>query len=263
MVKNRQNWLLIKIGGIAFTSLAIFYLTYSGIKADLIHGYYLLTLILQVMITWEGFLLFLQYLDKKIHWNDALIKRLLYQVIGGTFVVLFVFTVIQFMIYPIDKFILNRHRLHGYWDFDIIICFLLAIIIQLIYVIYYFYIHWANNNIRKEFISRIGNRQKVILEDEILCFYTENKTVFAITENKDKHILDLSLEKIIDEVNSLDFFKANRQYIVRKSSIKEINKEPNNRLSIITECESLIPESIIISRKNTPTFRKWFHHTQK
>lgn len=261
-MRHRQNWLTIKISGIIFTSLAIFYLTYSGIKANLVHGYYLVTLVFQVALTWEFFLLFLRYLDKNIKWNESLKKRLLVQIIGGTFVILIAFTIIQFLIYPFDKVILSRHRLHGYWDFDIFICFLLALIIQLIYVILYFFVHWnakENKIVKKEFISRVGNKQSVLSEKEILCFYTESKTVFAITENSKKYILDLTLEKLTNQISSTDFFKVNRQFILRKSSIKEIKSVANNRLSIKTVFDSEIPTSIIISRKNTPPFRKWFN----
>lgn len=261
-MRIKQNWVTVKISGITFASLTIFYLTYSGIKADLIHGYYFLTLVFQVAVTWELFLMFLKFLDKKIEWNESLRKRLLVQITGGTIVILIAFTLIQLLIYPFDILILNRHRLHGYWDFDIFICFLLALIIQLIYVIFYFSIHWKTEEnivIEKEFISRLGNRQTVLSEKEILCFYTENKTVFAITETRNKHILDQSLEKISSQVSSTDFIKANRQYILRKSGIKRWKRESNNRLSMETVFDSEIPTPIIISRKNTPLFRKWFN----
>lgn len=265
-MRNRQNWLAIKISGITFTSLAIFYLTYSSINANLIHAYYFLTLVFQVALTWEIFLLVLKHLDRKIRWNESMKKRLLVQIIGGTIVILVAFTVIQLLIYPLDKLIINRHRLHGYWDFDIFICLLLALIIQLVYILYSFFIHWKqiaqskeNENVKREFISRIGNRQIVLSGDEILCFYTENKTVFAFTENRNRHILDISLGKIINQVSSTEFYRANRQYIIRKSGIKGLKSEPNNRLSIETDFDTEIPIPIIISRKNTPQFRKWFN----
>lgn len=262
MVRHKQNWVTIKIVGIIFTSFTIFYLTYSGIKANLIHAYYLTTLVLQVTLTWESFLLFLRYLDRKIKWHESLNKRLSVQVIGGTFIILIAFTIIQFLIYPLDKLILNRHRLHGYWSFDIFICFLLAIIIQLIYTIYYFFIHWnvkENKVVKKEYISRVGNKQSVLSENEILGFYTENKIVFAITGKNSKHTLDLTLEAIDKQVNSNDFFRVNRQFILRKTSIKELKSEANNRLSIKTALDLEIPTPIIVSRKNTPSFRKWFN----
>ncbi len=262
----KKDWLVIKIGGISFTSIVIFYLTYSNIKADLFHLYYFATLIFQVYLTWEVFLLFLKHLDKKIKWDGSLKKRLFIQTVGGTFIILLAFTFIQYLIYPIDKLVLNKHRLHGYWDFDIFICILLAIIIQLVYIIYYFIIHWkriapseGRNIIKKELISRIGNRKIVLSESEIFCFYTEDKTVYALTENRNKHILDTSLEVLINQVCPSDFFRVNRQCIIRKSCIKELKSEPNNRLSIITILNSDVTKPIIVSRKNTPKFRKWFN----
>ena len=262
----KKDWVAIKVSGIIFTSLIIFYLTYSNIKANIIHVYYLSTLVFQVALTWELFLLFLKHLDRKIKWDDSLKKRLFIQTTVGTLIILLAFTIIQFLIYPIDKLILNKHRLHGYWNFDIFICFLLAIIIQLVYIIYYFVIHWKGlaqverkNSIKKEFISQIGNRKIVLSENEILCFYTEDKMVYAVTENRTKHILDTSLDILFNQVSSTDFSRVNRQYIIRKSCIKELKSEPNNRLSIKTVLNSDIPMPIIISRKNTPQFRKWLN----
>ncbi len=262
---NKER-LIIKTGGIIFSSLVILYLTYSNIKADLIHGYYILTLVFQVTLTWEIFLSFLKYLDRKIDWEISITRRLLTQITVGTIIILLSFTFIQFMLYPLDLLIIKGHRLHGYWNFDIFICFLLALIIQLVYVIYYFLYHPKNltysaqNDVAKmDFISRIGNRQIVLSENEILCFFTENKTVFALTRNKNKFVLDLSLEKIIKKLSSTDFYRVNRQFILRKSCIKEIKSKPNNRLFIETDFYSEITSPIIISRKNTPQFRKWFN----
>lgn len=263
MNKTKQA---IKIGGIGFTSLTIFYMTYSNIKPNLIHLYYLLTLVLQVSLTWELFLLFLKKLDKNSTRFTSLKKRLFYQLTGGTVVVLFAFTSIQLLIYPIDKLILHRHRLHGYWDYDIFICFLLALIIQLVYIIYYLFVHWQNvskpnhtNNVEQDFILRLGNRQIVLPAKNIRCFFTENKAVYALTEDGNKYILDLSLEKITEMVSKTEFYRVNRQFIIRKTSIQQVKSLPNNRLSVETDFYNEIPLPIIISRNNTPQFRKWFN----
>ena len=262
----RKERLLIKVCGTIFSSLVIFYLTYSNIKADLIHAYYFLTLFIQVYLTWEAFLLFLKYLDRKVDWEESLTRRLLIQIAGGTIIILLAFTLIQLIEYPFDKLLLKKHRLHGYWDFDIFICFLLALIIQLVYVIYYFIFHWKNpapveitQAAKKDFVSRIGNRQIVFSEDEVLCVYTENKMVFVLTHNRDKYILDMSLGEVVAQLDPAAFFRANRKYIIRKSAIKTIKSELNNRLSIETVCDPDIPIPITISRNNTPRFRKWFN----
>lgn len=262
---NKEEF-VIKISGITFTSLAIFYLTYSNIKANLIHLYYLSTLVFQVALTWELFLIFLKYLDKKNKLKNSIKKRLLSQIVGGTLVVLLSFTVIQLLIYPFDKFITSSHRLHGYWDYDIFICFLLAIIIELVYFIYYLVVRWKTNikylekqNTAKTFISKVGNRKILLSENDVLCFFTENKAVYAFSRDRNKYILDLSLEKISEEISDTDFYRANRQFIIRKTSIKEVKSLANNRLSLETDFSSQIPVPIIVSRNNTPQFRKWFN----
>ncbi len=256
---------IVKVCGIICSSILIFYLTYSRIKFNLVHLYYFFTLFVQVSVTWEIFLLYIKLLNKKITWAKSLKKRLLIQLFGGTFVVLLVFTVIQFLIYPLDMAIIKDHRLYGYFDYDLIICFLLAIIIQLTYLLLFFiyenrHVISINDKLTNQtFIARLGTRKVIINENEVLCFFSESKLVYAITDKMNSYILDLSLEKIFKLLNGREFFKANRQIILRKSSVKEIVSLPNNRLKVVTTELPEISFPIIISRRNTPSFRKWFN----
>ena len=52
------------------------------------------------------------------------------------------------------------------------------------------------------------------------------------------------------------FFRANRQFIIAKNSIKEVDSWFNNRLSI--NLNVAIPEKILISRTRVTEFREWF-----
>ena len=45
-------------------------------------------------------------------------------------------------------------------------------------------------------------------------FYSENKMTFAVTRNNQEHVLDLSLNKLSEQLDPDRFFRANRQIIL-------------------------------------------------
>lgn len=49
---------------------------------------------------------------------------------------------------------------------------------------------------------------------DIAYFYSENKVTFAVTRKGQEHILDLSLNKLMEQLDPERFFRANRQVLV-------------------------------------------------
>jgi two-component system LytT family response regulator len=52
------------------------------------------------------------------------------------------------------------------------------------------------------------------------------------------------------------YFRANRQYIISRKAIKEIDLWFNSRLSLNLIVS--VPEKIVIGRTRTSEFKKWF-----
>ena len=52
------------------------------------------------------------------------------------------------------------------------------------------------------------------------------------------------------------FFRANRQYIISRASIKDIDLWFNSRLSV--NLKIAVPEKILISKARISEFKKWF-----
>jgi DNA-binding LytR/AlgR family response regulator len=57
-------------------------------------------------------------------------------------------------------------------------------------------------------------------------------------------------------LNPADFFRANRQFIISRSSIKDIDFWFNSRLSVNLKVSA--PEKILISKARVPEFKNWF-----
>lgn len=60
---------------------------------------------------------------------------------------------------------------------------------------------------------------------------------------------------LAEQLDKQLFFRANRQFIVSRKSIKDIDLWLGNRLSVNLLLP--IPERIIISKVKTPLFKKW------
>ena len=68
------------------------------------------------------------------------------------------------------------------------------------------------------------------------------------------------MENTLDEVEGmLDpelFFRANRQFIIARKAVKDLDFWFNSKLSITLKVQT--PEKIIVSRANVSEFKTWF-----
>ena len=90
---------------------------------------------------------------------------------------------------------------------------------------------------------------------DILYFYTANEKVTAYTSDGKQHPVDRTLDALGDQLDKRHFFRANRQFIISRKAIKDIDLWFGSRLSVNLILP--IPERIIISKTKTPVFKKW------
>lgn len=112
---------------------------------------------------------------------------------------------------------------------------------------------------KKEYRSRFlitgaSGFTKVNVKD-IAYFYSSNKTTFAITHDKQEHILDYTLEQVDNQVDPEIFFRANRQFILQADAVEKIHNEDGGKLRVITNPTP--PFDIIISRLKATEFKEW------
>jgi len=100
-----------------------------------------------------------------------------------------------------------------------------------------------------------GSQLIPLLAKDIEYIHIESGLVKACTSGG-SYVLENTMEELSDELNPYDFFRANRQYIIARNSIKEIDYWFNNRLSV--NLKVCVPEKILISRVRVHDFRKWY-----
>lgn len=113
----------------------------------------------------------------------------------------------------------------------------------------------------KQFRTRFlisGVTQFITLQvSDIAYFYFENKITFAVTHSGKEHIIDMSLDKLSQQLDPDQFFRANRQVLLCINSIKSI--EPYFNGKIIVHTKPTNKKEIIISREKISSFKIWLN----
>lgn len=91
--------------------------------------------------------------------------------------------------------------------------------------------------------------------EEVAFFYTYSERVTLTTLSGDSYPVDKSLEALQQQLSVGKFFRANRQFIVSRSAVKDIAVWFGNRLALNLVVET--PERIIISKARVPEFKQW------
>lgn len=101
-----------------------------------------------------------------------------------------------------------------------------------------------------------GSKLIPLLTKDIACIFIEDGLVKAKTTDGKSYIFDHTLDELSGMLNPTDFFRANRQFIISRNSIKEVDFYFNNRLSVNLKVP--VPEKILISKVRVSEFREWF-----
>jgi len=113
----------------------------------------------------------------------------------------------------------------------------------------------VDRKFKKRISIKIGQHIKIINIDEIECFYSENKATYIHTSENRNYLLDNSLEHWQEQLDSENFFRVNRTYIVHINAIKDIIAYSNSRLKLILHTYN--NQEIIVSRERVKDFKNW------
>jgi two-component system LytT family response regulator len=101
-----------------------------------------------------------------------------------------------------------------------------------------------------------GDKLIPLMASEIAYVFIDAGLVKAITFDNCTHRFDCTLDELAGSLDPSDFFRANRQFIIARRAIKDIDIWFNSRLSV--NLKVTLPEKILISKARIPEFRRWF-----
>ena len=108
---------------------------------------------------------------------------------------------------------------------------------------------------RKRFLIAGASSYFKIGIENIAYFFTENRVSFAVTFDGKEHILDLTMEKIEEQVDPEIFFRANRSIIINSESVLKFENYFGGKL-IVTLVHPF-KNKITISRLKATEFKNW------
>jgi len=105
-----------------------------------------------------------------------------------------------------------------------------------------------------------GAKTTKLTYENIACFYSENKIVYTVQNDGFTITTNFTLNELEEKVNDQLFFRANRQIIIHKNAIDQIEKIENGKLRIRLKAyiENDALGKINISRYKRKAFMNWF-----
>lgn len=101
-----------------------------------------------------------------------------------------------------------------------------------------------------------GDKLIPVQTSDLAFFYIDTGTVKVFTFDGKIFRFDRTLDEMEMLLDPEIFFRANRQYIISRTAIKDIDIWFNNRLSVNLKIN--VPERIIISKARIAEFKKWY-----
>ncbi len=101
-----------------------------------------------------------------------------------------------------------------------------------------------------------GDKLIPVQASDLACFYIDSGVIKAVSIDSKTYRFDHTLDELEDLLDPELFFRANRQYIISRSSVKDIDIWFNSRLSV--NLKIAVPEKILISKARISEFKKWF-----
>jgi Response regulator of the LytR/AlgR family len=108
---------------------------------------------------------------------------------------------------------------------------------------------------RKRLITYLKDEIITIDTADIAYVFLNDNVLTVHTFEGKEYTLNSSLDDLINELDSLIFYRANRQYIISVNAIESIWMYGRNQLRIQTHPQSA--ESIVISKNKVSEFKKW------
>jgi DNA-binding LytR/AlgR family response regulator len=108
---------------------------------------------------------------------------------------------------------------------------------------------------RERFSVSFGAKIKTISIDQIAYFASEEGITFAYLTDKGSYPVDISLDKLMEEVDPGKYFRINRKILLGIIGIADIHVYPKSRLKL--DLKPKFHEEVFVSLDKVTSFKKW------
>lgn len=108
---------------------------------------------------------------------------------------------------------------------------------------------------KDRFSVSVGQKIKFFTIDQIAYFYSDQGITFLHSADNISYDINYSLEELMQELNPKYFFRVNRQFLVKISSIKNVHVFPKSHLKL--ELNPASEAEVFVSIDKVTKFKAW------
>ncbi len=108
---------------------------------------------------------------------------------------------------------------------------------------------------RSSFLVSYRHKMKMINVVDVAYLYIKERAVFLMMKDGQEYLIEFFLDDLEKQLNPVQFYRANRQFLVSRSSIFEIEPYFNGRLILLVKPEAYT--SVIVSKEKATHFKRW------
>lgn len=105
-----------------------------------------------------------------------------------------------------------------------------------------------------------GDKLLPVSVDMILLFYIQDCKVKVVLVDGNEYVFPQTLDEVSECINPSLFFRVNRQFLISREAVKDIDLWFNNRLAINLRCK-VTDEKVLVSKARVQEFKDWFSST--
>lgn len=118
-------------------------------------------------------------------------------------------------------------------------------------------INQINKPYKKSFLVHYREKLIPVEAAKIAWFYTANEVVYAHTTDDKQYVMEFTMDMLEQQIDMRQFFRANRQFIINRQAITEVDFYFNGRLAVKIKPEPA--ERVLISKARVPDFKNWMN----
>ena len=113
----------------------------------------------------------------------------------------------------------------------------------------------ATDSYKSRFLVKVGDKIRSVPVDEIMLFFSQEKSTFLLSADKHCYAVDFALEQIAPMLEPAKFFRINRKYIVSISACTHILSWSNSRL--LLKVDGVSANELVVARERVQEFKNW------
>ncbi len=112
-----------------------------------------------------------------------------------------------------------------------------------------------NEVYKASFLVTKSNKLIPIDIEDVAFFYVKNELVMLHTFKNESFSTDYTLDKLETELNPQDYYRANRQFLICRRAVKEVDHYFARKLLVKSTVPT--PETIVVSKAKSKSFITW------